>query len=70
MAGTVTQPNNAAIDFRGEGDREMLPKPPKTEGLPKVVKPKKARLPSQAKKMAKRGLISERQMAKIKGSGL
>lgn len=53
MAETEPQPNNRKTEFHGKASREM----------PRGKK----RLPAHAKKFAKRGLVSEKQMKKMKG---
>ena len=53
MAGTTTQARNASVKFKGKPVREA-----KRVGLPKAVR-----------SAAKRGLISERQMAKVARGG-
>jgi hypothetical protein len=69
MASTTTQPNNAAVKFRGKTEREMAldPKPAIGEELPKLAKPSGVkRLPKGMRKkgrqLAKRGMISPKAM--------
>ena len=53
MAETATGPNNPLVKFRGKADHEL-------------VRGKK-RLPKHAKKLAARGMISEKQLKKMRG---
>jgi hypothetical protein len=76
MSGTTISPNNARVKFRGHKEREMArttmpgqvdPKMPKgAMKTPKVAKPSRARQRARmtARKAAKRGLISDKAMAK------
>lgn len=71
MAESATHPNNVAVKFRGKGEREM-PKPPGMDVSTTKVSPTKGKkLPRRARKVAKaaarRGLISEKAMAKHMG---
>lgn len=54
MADTATSPNNGLVKFRGKAGHEIAGHKPK-------------KLPKHAKKLHMRGMISEKQMAKMKG---
>lgn len=78
MSSTTTSPNNRAVKFRGEGEREMAStmKPMTGATLPKIGGAKRAPGPKYGKRMrkrarsaAKRGLISESAMKKHVGEG-
>ncbi|MBV8474089.1 MAG: hypothetical protein JO107_14820 [Hyphomicrobiales bacterium] len=57
MADTAPQANNKAVAFHGKPVREMVRE---------MVRPTK--LPAHAKKLHRRGMISEKQMHKMAGS--
>lgn len=79
MADTVVHANNANLAFRRKGAREMSTKSSMPKGAMKIPKlgaktaapkvGKAKRLPAHAKKAAKQGLISDKQMAKMKDYG-
>lgn len=56
MAETKVAPNNDLVKFRGKAEHEMAGHKPK-------------KLPAHAHKMHKRGMISDKQLAKMKGEG-
>jgi hypothetical protein len=69
MAETAPHPNNALVAYRGKrkmaSDKHGIPEG--EVGKEFVRAAHKKRLPAHAKKLAKRGMISEKAMRKMKG---